>query len=179
MSKILSVDLDWIYEERQCLLINELLLKKFNNAKKIIFIKSHHAFLKYYENESEIYNIDHHHDLGYDTTEPIDEYREGNWMMYFLKNNLLKKYVWVHNLKSVMNQTQLDCLRNIDEYYNTINLDVCNNEEFEKIIICESYDYSNYYSPFMYNILLQICKSIFNDKTIIDDTKNLTSYVRI
>ena len=179
MSSILTIDLDWILDERQCLSVNQLFLNKASEVNKIIFVKSHHNALRFYENEKIIFNVDHHHDLGYIGEESVNQtYREGNWLLYLIKKNLLSKYIWIHNFKSDLITRNLDCLRDIDEYKHTINLDVCYEEKFNKMIICESFDYSNYFSPFMFNILIQISKSLFNEKTIIDDTKNPSSYLR-
>ena len=179
MGNILTVDLDYILDERQCLSINNLILNKAKEVKKIIFVKSHHNALRFYENEKTLYNVDHHHDCGYIGEEPLNStYREGNWILYLLRKNLLNRYVWIHNLKSDLKTQNLDSLREIEEYNHTINLDVCYNEIFDKMIICESFDYSNYFSPFMFNILIQTCKSVYNEKTIIDGTKNPSSYVR-
>jgi len=179
MSSILTIDLDWILDERQCLSVNELFLIKAKEVDKIIFVKSHHNALKYYENEKTIYNVDHHHDLGYEGEESVNQtYREGNWLLYLINKNVLSKYVWIHNLKSDLITNNLNCVRDIDEYRHTINLNVCYDEKFSKMIICESFDYSNYFSPFMFNMLIQTSNSLFNEKTIIDGTKNPSSYLR-
>jgi|TARA_R110000822_G_scaffold62361_5_gene153826 hypothetical protein len=184
MKSILSVDLDWILEHRQAISVVTLLIEKFKSCDKIIFVKEHHQVLKHLDGtEDTIYNVDHHHDLGYDDFQRYDdiekniEFREGDWIQFLLKSKSLKNYVWIHNISSLLADTTLTGIRELEQYNHTIDLNVCENVNFSKVVICESYEYSNTLSPFMYNILLEICKSIHKEKLVIDNAKNIASYV--
>ena len=59
--------------------------------------------------ELTIYNIDHHHDMGYskpserqeDNQSLLEELGCGNWVSYLRKNNNLNQYCWVGNYNSI------------------------------------------------------------------------------
>ena len=101
MKNILSVDLDWIKDTRQAISLISLLMKKLKDCEKIIFLKEHQQLLKYVENfDNTIYNIDHHHDFGYDDFIATTEFREGNWLHFLITNNIIKNYFWINNVGS-------------------------------------------------------------------------------
>ena len=173
-NSILTIDLDWIIEQSQQLKLYKILLEKFKNANKIIFIKTHQLLLNYIEDENEIFNVDHHHDINYDK-EPYDtqKFREGNWLYYLILKGFLKKYIWIHNHNSDLETKHLDLVRNLEYYNHTTDINILNNLDFNKIIICESFDYNR--TTLNFESLKYICLSLFNDKTIIDETKNISS----
>ena len=179
---ILTIDLDWIIESSQTMLLFNFLIKKLITTKKIIFIKSHHLLLKYHENETSIYNIDHHHDLGYkETDDPklIENkiYREGNWLLHLIHNNIINKYVWINNINSDLKSPHLNEVRNLEYYHHSIDINILNNLNFDKVVICESFEYEK--TSLLFELLKSICICIFNDKTLLDDTKNISSFIKI
>ena len=83
------------------------------------------------ENENEIFNVDHHHDINYDK-EPYDneKFREGNWLYYLIIKGLLKKYIWIHNHNSNLQTNQLHLVRNLEYYNHTTDINILNNLDF-------------------------------------------------
>jgi hypothetical protein len=75
------------------------------NKNNIHFINSHEAILKLLPSNEPIYltNFDHHHDVGYNKTEP-ETIDCSNWVKYV---NNLKHYVWVNNENSDMSQDEI------------------------------------------------------------------------
>lgn len=72
----------------------------------IYFIESHEQIINFIPKEEQVslINIDHHHDVGYNSEEleeknfPINC---GNWGLYLLKNNLINNYTWIKNNNSI------------------------------------------------------------------------------
>jgi hypothetical protein len=179
---ILTIDLDWIVENYQTNLVFNLIIKKLKKSKKIIFIKSHHLLLRYIEDENSIYNLDHHHDLGYkesDDPKLIEQkiYREGNWLLHLIHNKIINKYVWICNSDSDIKSPHLNEIRNLEYYYHTTDINILNNIEFDKIVICESFEYVK--SSNFFELIKSLCLTLFKEKTIVDDTKNISSFIKI
>lgn len=82
-----------------------------------------------------VYNIDHHHDLGYPHRNKCDE---TNWAGYFLNNNKIKKYIWLNNKNSEYGQNELsdDRIKIIE--FNKINDLKSFFPSFDKLFICLS-----------------------------------------
>lgn len=74
---------------------------------KIYFIYDHHDIvdhLKDIEEKIDLYNIDYHHDIGYEDEKfwnsPLQEYNEGNWVKRLWDENKLNSYIWLKDYKS-------------------------------------------------------------------------------
>ena len=73
---------------------------------KIKFIYDHHDIVEEIENiteKIELYNIDYHHDIGYNDkvwTIKLQDYDEGNWVRKLWENNKLKSYTWLRHYNS-------------------------------------------------------------------------------
>lgn len=52
------------------------------------------------ENNLEIVNIDHHHDLGYDEDDTYEKYTCANWAYYLFKKGKINNYTWLNNNNS-------------------------------------------------------------------------------
>lgn len=105
-----------------------------------------------------VYNIDHHHDLGYniqcndlDNTVP----NLANWAYHANKNLNMYKYVWIHNPNSCMPERIPEKLK----YIHTTDLNILNNVKFDKIFICASWEWV----PLKYQNLFAILTSLFDD----------------
>lgn len=76
------------------------------NETDIYFIESHEQIINFLPKDDNIalFNIDHHHDLGYKSPKDLDEEDLsldcGNWGLYLLKNNLITNYTWIKNSNS-------------------------------------------------------------------------------
>ena len=67
----------------------------------IIFIESHeevYTQLKDIYPAITLYNIDHHHDLGYGNNDECDC---GSWAKYLLDNKKIYSYIWINDEKSI------------------------------------------------------------------------------
>ena len=68
-----------------------------------IFISYSHSFIQDYlknDNDLNITNIDHHHDIFYDIKDKDKKLEECNcadWVKYFHDQSKLKNYTWIHN----------------------------------------------------------------------------------
>lgn len=74
---------------------------------KIKFIYSHKEIVRFIKEKNEIidlYNIDHHHDLGYgERTQwatPLKTYNDGNWVKKLWDLKLINKYIWLKDYNS-------------------------------------------------------------------------------
>lgn len=112
-------------------------------------------------NKANVYNIDHHHDLGYDD----DTYKEctcANWAKYFLDNQIINNYTWIKNTNS-------DIKENIK--YNKINLIDINLNTFlpkiDYLFICLSPEWvPEQYYPLFYLIVDYFNKQLNTHFTI-------------
>ncbi len=102
--------------------------------KKIYFIKSHEEIYKEHKDlfpAEEVYNIDQHHDLGYDDAEFMTC---GNWakVLYYKKD--IKKYIWIYTDES----DQYDHYFRFDKFnINVFNIDSLL-DKVDCIVICKS-----------------------------------------
>ena len=71
-------------------------------ADKIFFITDHEEILKYLPKDKEfnLYNLDHHHDMGYEEKLSVRP-QCGDWVCYAYKKYPMKKYYWVTDELSV------------------------------------------------------------------------------
>ena len=171
---ILTVDLDWIRNQRQGLELIKFLKPLIENI-ETIFVRGHHQAYNFVPEESHLYNIDHHHDMAYgrDTkiyTDVIEKgiFNESQWVLAAVKFKKLKSYTWIKNYDSdlIMNNiTQpiraLPIFRMFDELSEFVKI----MPKFKKIIICESLDYESQ-TPFYYALFKCLAK---NYKEIIED----------
>ena len=177
-TSILSVDLDWIQHWSQERQVFDLCLKNFKTSDKIIFLKTHHQILNHFvpEDKYSIDNIDHHHDINYDKDGYHNNwFREGNWVYYLLTRKMLSKYHWVHNHNSLYGSQQAELMRDIPEYSFTTDINSVQGKQYNWVVVCESFDYqqtSNFYEQ-----LKMVADEPHKEKTIIDNTKNITSHI--
>lgn len=85
-----------------------------------------------------LYNIDHHHDCGYDvkTLEDIDNQNVqcGNWV-HWIKN--LDKYIWINNKNSDTFMTQ-EIFYAIPKYQMSYDINLIRNVKFDYLFLCLS-----------------------------------------
>lgn len=137
-------------------------------CRKVYFINSHESAAKILKELSiekpvTLYNIDHHHDLGYDMEEfdwkkPVATSNVGNWIKYCKDRRYIDKYYWVHNENSDMYPDEAKKYVTADYNLKDVNLD---DEEFtpDALIICASYEWI----PPMYHSLYLTWNSICSE----------------
>ena len=120
-------------------------------VENIIFIESHERIIKHIPEDGNtfLFNIDHHHDLGYDDKnkdiEDENEVNCGNWGRYLLNKNLLQAFIWIGNKEINKSGTNITAYN----YINSFNL---NNLYADKIIICLSPEWvPEHYHPLFFN----------------------------
>lgn len=113
----------------------------------IYFISTHQNIEKYLKNlpkdeEYHLYNIDHHHDVGYDINFkiPLMSAGVGDWVKYCKDNKYIQKYTWIKNDNS--NEIENGAKKYIDEIIdiNKINL-MKLVKETDILIICGSLEW--------------------------------------
>jgi hypothetical protein len=120
-----------------------------------IFIGYSHSFIQDYlknDNDLNITNIDHHHDIFYDIKDKDKKLEECNcadWVKYFHDQGQLKDYTWVHNDNSC------DPNFEVDFKYNKIPFKEFEfAESYDKHFICLSPErVPPYYHSLFYTIL--------------------------
>ena len=83
-----------------------------------------------------IFNVDHHHDLGYELKNNLNRIDCSNWVYELHKNGHLNAYYWIKN-----NNSQLPAPEQISELNNYIaSNDICilQNIQFDKVFIATS-----------------------------------------
>lgn len=121
---------DYIHYHRLTKWLNQKI--KFLNKEDIIFIQSHEMINNYIQGEDiTLYNIDHHHDLGYKEDNTIINC--GNWALHLLKDKKIDKYIWINNQNS--NKNLLEDIKFETQLLKEFNL---NSLKPDKIIICLS-----------------------------------------
>ena len=120
------------------------LVKFFKNlsAKDICFIREHHSIINELKSVDEyiLYNVDHHHDLGYNTTRPTSKIIRpdcGNWVKYLYDQGKIKEYVWICNENSDFPMNGLEKTYLKDWAY-IKETDFRNFKDINKLIICNS-----------------------------------------
>lgn len=151
-------------------LVNLLLyLSKGINYNDIYVAFSHEnigEFLKN-ENDLEVVNIDHHHDLGYDEKELFEKCTCANWAYYFFKQNKIKSYTWLNNANSdiIPPPKQENCF-STEEFCDITELNYI--EKFgkpDKIFLCLSPEWvPEHYHPLFFLMLDLLNKQ--NDYTL-------------
>lgn len=134
-----NADLELYYK------ITNYLLNQKDKGTEIIFIDSHEEILNYIKSETNVINIDHHHDLGYNDSQWDNSSPEcGNWAYLGIKKNLIKKYIWLHgniaNLWNIPKKYTLKNQNNISEG-NALDINYKHLITPSKIVICKSFNW--------------------------------------
>ena len=160
---ILTIDLDWSLTDRQNLEIISLCTKLFKTNIPIYFIKQHHHAYDLIDKNSIIYNIDHHHDIFYnsDHLQYLNENKvdEGSWVMGAIFEKKIKGYIWIKNYNSDYDEKVLlkhTFLRNLEIFKIFNNLSDLKIPKTDKVIICERACY-NKSTSFTYQLLKNLC----------------------
>lgn len=109
---------------------------------KINFITDHQTLIncvKEYDVFT-LYNIDHHHDIGYNRITPISKItrpENGNWVKWLKDNNKLNEYYWICNNNSSMPLGGLSKLYLTDSI-EIKDFDFNSLKNIDKLIICNS-----------------------------------------
>lgn len=136
----LSSDLN-IYEYLTRFII--LNIKKMNKN-SVHFIREHNTAIPIIEKYDEcvLYNIDHHHDLGYNITASTKIFKPdcGNWVKYLMDKQKVKKYIWIHNDNSNMPSSTLFEMKYINTKIELSNFSPLEylTENMDELIICNS-----------------------------------------
>ena len=110
---VLSLDIDWITNARDSKVLFETIFPiiKKTKFKKTVFKPSHgeiNNLLDTINDPVYIVNIDHHHDIQYHNSDPLDKgYTSGNWLGYYLMKNKIDGITWVANHHSDFNNYQV------------------------------------------------------------------------
>ena len=110
--KILSIDIDWLLPGSRYHLkeLNNLFFSKCETAKQIAFGRYHHQILQCPQilqcNNIILHNIDHHHDLVYESWQEhgIKEgiATHGSWIGNLIYDKKISEYYWYKNSNSIV-----------------------------------------------------------------------------
>ena len=106
-----------------------------------------------------LFNIDHHHDLGYDSLAPGDKYYHlncGNWVNNLANKGIIETYGWVNNETSIL--PDQDHLKNISNYFISKDINILSNTTFDKIFISGSPEWL----PKKYHFLTKTANSVLD-----------------
>lgn len=145
-------------------LILHILEKILNFDTPIYIAYNHKTIVNFLQNDNDlvIYNIDHHHDLGYGNLvskdETLNNLNCGNWAKYLFDNNQLKKYVWLKNNNSINPSEDLkkDYNYEIESFIDYIHKDFFN-INFDKVYICLS---PEWVSPYYFDLFMGLIEWI-------------------
>ena len=132
-----------------------------NHMKKenIHFIEDHGQASKFITEPCKLFNIDHHHDLGYKEDNSEEEKINcSNWVSYLHRENLITDYIWIKNVNSVEPLESPDWLTCKD----FINYKLDDIPIPDELIICLSEPWVPYsYRPLFY-LLMDYCNDKFD-----------------
>lgn len=117
--------------------ITTFLLNVLRNKPKCFLIQDHGMagnIIASLNEKSNIFNIDHHHDIQYDGPKAEEKLTCANWVKWIYNRNLLENYYWIGDFQSK------DCKYDVDFIINKyliedFTLDYFN---FDVIILCLS-----------------------------------------
>lgn len=143
-----------------------------DNINEVYFIESHEEIIPYIEGDDNIlYNIDHHHDIGYNTKDLTLRIREAdcsNWAKYLKEIGNIKEYYWIHDEYSEeIDDKKILTLLNGQYELKDINL-LDLGKKINKLIIC----YSVPWVPSNYRGLYSNWQSIWDGFKILRIDKN-------
>ena len=178
---ILTIDLDYIQNKKTFLDVLSLFNLFVKDNKPIIFCNAHHEAFEFIDKNSNLYNLDHHHDLGYD---PISfqeahrkKYREGNWIYGLIIEKIINSYTWIKNYDSKLDVAYInDNLRNFKKLKISTDLNLLFNIKFEKLIVCESPEYEKEMS-FYFDILKSISYTFNEQNSYIKESENRFNWI--
>lgn len=101
-----------------------------------------------------IYNIDHHHDIGYPENDNTI-LNLGNWVDHINKDKNLVNYTWICNKNSTSCPSN-----NLTHFYRTSDINIVDKVKFDKIFICASWEWV----PLKYQGLFEILISAIDRK---------------
>jgi len=179
INPILSVDIDWVKSWYQFNLLFEFIVNKFKKCKQIIFIECHHNILKYInDNDRFIINIDEHHDIGEPRhAQDLKFIHVGNWVGHLINKNSIDHYFWLCNTTSQVEEINLNPVRKIESFKILHNLNNIIKFNYDKIIICKSFDYflpdeKSMGFANLFSLLQIVATNLYKEKLIIDDQSN-------
>jgi len=131
-------------------------------CKNVVFGITHDTILFELQDENNlnIVNIDHHHDIMYDSYHDdrdlqFDIVREGTWVEYLHRQGRLQKYVWIKNKNSMVNSSSSL----------TFSSYLKNEYQFEMIpdliYVCLSPTYIPKFHWFYFKIFINLYKALY------------------
>lgn len=134
-------------------LLNQI---SYLDAKDIRIAFSHGDIENLLENAQDVcvYNIDHHHDLGYwgPNEEPRPTCACENWADYYLKKGVISNYIWIKNNNSDERPEYKNDLR--FKSFDLRDFDLDTLPKIDKLFICLSPEWTpSMYYPLFYVIL--------------------------
>tara|TARA_R100001530_G_C4307319_1_gene152063 strand:+ start:234 stop:800 length:567 start_codon:yes stop_codon:yes gene_type:complete len=111
---LLSLDIDWVKSPRDAKQLLKVLLPilKKTKFKRTVFGQSHRDIAKLIDpivNPIYCVNVDHHHDIQYHQTCPLEcGFLSCNWLGHYMVNNKISGATWIANHDSIFNKYQLE-----------------------------------------------------------------------
>lgn len=155
---ILSIDCDWVRSPEQAIELVRL-CKHYQHNENVYFIKEHQTCANYIKSGDTLYNLDHHHDLGYNEWQSQNNGILGraNWIRTLIQKNMLHGYVWIKNYDSHTHEDVFEITKEIQRFNWFDDTSSLYNKDFDRIVVCESFCTT----PEPYRILFNILKEVF------------------
>lgn len=138
--------------------LTRYIVRAAKNNTEIYFIDSHEKIVDIIkelpkDEAINLYNIDHHHDLGYELilwNTPLFNYDVGNWVKYLKDNRYINEYCWIHNENSDSFPKEAERYVNSESVLKNFNLDDEKNQP-DILVLCSSFEWiPPVYQPLFY-----------------------------
>ena len=181
--KILSIDVDWLLPGSRYHLkeLNNLFFSKCETAKEIAFGRYHHQILQspqiLQSNNIILHNIDHHHDLFYQSWQE-KSIREGvathgAWIGNLIYDNKIAEYWWYKNLDSQVISSECFLASSILTRQPPVNfmieetLEEAWRLDYDLIFVSLSQETLDLKLSCVYDTYIDYCKYKYQEKTVV------------
>lgn len=182
---ILSIDCDWVKNPSQHQDLLDYYIEKIKNVKEVYFSANHHYHYPFVPANSIVVNIDDHHDLGYQDWQyqNIDKgvMDEASWVLALIRYKKIKGYIWISNYDSEFGKFMKDNfakVRLLPIYKRYFDLKNIADIEYNRVLVCESFDYSTQ-GKYVYYSLLSIAKAMNKKILFMDNVPNSSQLINV
>jgi hypothetical protein len=118
--------------------LTRYILSVAKQNKKIYFIDDHSEVVQFFETPPySLYNIDHHHDIGYNWGASRDC---GNWVRFLWKEGKITSYTWINDENSQKAPKRIQKYLTEEKNIRETNLELLA-PETDVLVLCASYEW--------------------------------------
>lgn len=146
-----------------------LYLTNFLQEKQVHFIYDHEQIVNYIPKNEQfiLWNIDHHHDLGYDeeSLKSLENKKVtcANWVKWLFDNHYnVIQYYWIKNENSLPCNEKSQSFLNITDDFRTVDINKLLSIRPDELIICLSSPWIPPHIRSLFFIFMDICNRIYD-----------------